>query len=296
MPRRKRPISDLQAKIALKIIEFAQENELPEGYHLVENQLAKHLGVSRSPVRRTLDFLAKSGIVTAESNRGFFLAQSAGEIDGSSMRLPISEEDRLYSHIIDDRVHGKIDSDQTEVDLMRRYHAKRGAVTRVLWRLAKEGIVERGPGVGWTFMPTIDSVKTHDESYELRMVIEPAALLAPEFRIDLKKLARSREIHERMLCKGAKIAVGSEMFQINAEFHEMLASFSGNRFFLQIIEQQNRLRRLLEYNVRDSERIVDSCREHLAIIEALEANDREWAASLMRRHLARARKLATAAA
>lgn len=293
MPRRKRPISDLQAKLALNIIEFARENELPEGYHLVEDQLAKLLGVSRSPVRRTLDYLAKSGIVTAESNRGFFLAQPAQEIDSEAIRIPVSEEDRLYSQMIDDRVRGKLDPDQTEVDLMRRYHAKRGVVTRVLWRLAKEGIVERGPGVGWTFMPTIDSVKTHDESYALRMVIEPAALLQPGFKVDAKKLARAREVHERMLRKGANVAVGSQMFEINADFHELLASFSGNRFFLQIIEQQNRLRRLLEYNVRDAERILDSCREHISIIDAIEANDREFAANLMRHHLMRARKLAT---
>ncbi len=295
MPRRKRTISDLQARLAAQIIDFARENELEKGHHLVEDRMAQLLGVSRSPVRRTLNYLVKAGVVTAESNRGFFLACAARDIDPEAIRIPVGEEDRLYANIINDRTKGGFREAQTEVQLMRRYRVKRGLLTRVLWRLAKEGIVERGPGVGWTFSPTIDSPKTHEESYRLRMLIEPAGLLEPTFQLDAKRLAQVREDHERMLLKGAHPAIGANMFDMNAQFHEMLAAFSGNSFFLQIIQQHNRLRRLMEYRVHDPERIAESCREHLAVIEALETGDLEWAASLLRRHLNRARQVATEA-
>jgi DNA-binding GntR family transcriptional regulator len=66
----------------------------------------------------------------------------------------------------------------------------------------------------------------------------------------------------------------------------MLARFSGNRYILQAVQQQNQLRRLEEHAAfyRDA-RFANSGSEHLQIIEALEAGDQEWASQLMRRHL-----------
>ena len=40
-----------------------------------------------------------------------------------------------------------------------------------------------------------------------------------------------------------------EIFETDAEFHELLAEASGNLFVLQAIQQQNRLRRLLEFGI-----------------------------------------------
>ncbi len=76
---------------------------------------------------------------------------------------------------------------------------------------------------------------------------------------------------------------------MNADFHNMLASFSGNRFFIEAMKQQNNMRRLAEYSyLKDSSHIPESCEQHLAIIEALQRGDNEWAANLMRQHLKQA--------
>ena len=40
-----------------------------------------------------------------------------------------------------------------------------------------------------------------------------------------------------------------------------------------------------QFSMADPERMVQSCREHLAILDALEAGDRKRAADLMRKHI-----------
>ena len=79
---------------------------------------------------------------------------------------------------------------------------------------------------------------------------------------------------------------------MNLRFHEMLAEFSRNRFVLQAVQQMNRLRKFQEFASfhEDSGGLAQSCREHMAILDAVAAGDREWAAAQMRKHLADGRE------
>lgn len=70
----------------------------------------------------------------------------------------------------------------------------------------------------------------------------------------------------------------------------MIAAFSGNMFFLQAMQQQNRLRRLLEFGgYSNRRRVRDWCREHLDILDAILEGDNVRASNLMRDHLGAAR-------
>ena len=54
-----------------------------------------------------------------------------------------------------------------------------------------------------------------------------------------------------------------QLFETDAAFHEMCAESSGNAFFVQAIQSQNRLRRLLEFgSYFNSRRVQEWCREH----------------------------------
>jgi len=78
-----------------------------------------------------------------------------------------------------------------------------------------------------------------------------------------------------------------DLFEADAEFHEAIGEFCGNRFIAQAIRLQTRLRRLSEYeNYNDRERLRDSCLEHIAILDAMEAADFSRAAELLHRHIA----------
>ncbi|MGH7105759.1 MAG: FCD domain-containing protein [Acetobacteraceae bacterium] len=291
MRRKTERISDLQGRIALQIVEFIKDNDLAEGYHFTEEKFGDMFGVSRTPVRATLKYLERAGILRAEAHRGYFLATAPEEIDLDRLGIPLSDDERLYAAVVRDIARGRLESEITEIELIRRYKVQRGLVTRVLWRLAKEGVVERGPSVTWVVQPLLDSAEAVLESYRLRLLLEPAGLLEPTFKCDPRKLAKSREQHEALLRKGASAISRSEFYETNTAFHEMLAAMTGNRFLLQIVRRQNRLRRLMEYSARHIDRLTESCQEHMAIIDALAAGDRDWAAHLLQHHLRIAGKL-----
>jgi DNA-binding GntR family transcriptional regulator len=170
--------------------------------------------------------------------------------------------------------------------MMRQYGVGRGVLLRVLQRMSGERVIERNPGYGWRFAPLLRSMESHDESYRFRMIVEPSAILEPSFALDTAWAARSRRDHEAILATPpGKLSIVN-FFEVNAEFHEYLAACSGNHFFQQAVQLQNQLRRFLSYSwTYGEDRVAASCHEHMAILDALEAGDREWAAALMRHHL-----------
>lgn len=86
---------------------------------------------------------------------------------------------------------------------------------------------------------------------------------------------------------------------MNALFHETLVAWSGNRFLLQAIRQQNNIRRMTEYAsfaTIDMARVRSSCSAHLAILDALADGDIDFAEALLSRHLNHASRSWDAAA
>lgn len=283
---RNQTLSRLQGDLVGRIVDDLIREDFPLGHHLTELAISQRFGVSRSPVRSALRYLERQGVLRFEENKGFFLALPAGDIKGRSSKLPASEEEALYLAIIRDRTTKALTASFSESDLMRRYDCGRALLARVLARMSEEGLVSRSKGHGWSFVPLLDTTEAEFESYRLRILLEPAGLLEPTYRPNPEALKHSQAVQQAVITSGAKTVTGTMMFDINAEFHEILASFSGNRFFVQNMVRQNRLRRLNEYSAfRDKARMVQSCREHLAIIDALLADDRLQAASLLREHL-----------
>jgi DNA-binding GntR family transcriptional regulator len=153
-------------------------------------------------------------------------------------------------------------------------------------------VISRNQGRGWSFAPMLRSADAEAESYRFRMAIEPAAILEPGYRLDMARAAASRRAHEEILATSAERLSPFQFFAVNAEFHELVASGSGNAFMAQAVQQQNRLRRLLNLQwTHAAQRVAESCAEHLEILDALEAGDYEWAAALLRRHLELAARL-----
>jgi DNA-binding GntR family transcriptional regulator len=290
----KMTLSRIQGDVVAKIIDYVRREDLPANYRLTETQLAEEFGVSRSPIRAALKVLAKKGVIVSNANKGHYLARSARALGGIDLTMPKSPDVSLYDCIALDRMRDRVPEQFTEAGFMRRYRVSRAQLVRTLTRMSQDGLVSRGTGHGWVFLPALNSEQAYAASYRFRMVLEPAGLLEVTFALDERAMARSRESHDRILAlaKTGQLT-GREIFDTNAAFHEMLAAMSGNRFVLQAVEQQNRLRRLSEYYVyEDATRIRTLCREHCDIMDALLAGDRVWAAALLRRHLEIASRLA----
>ena len=281
------------ARLAQQIVDGAAANAWPAGTHMREEELAGLLGVSRTPVRSALRLLARLGIVGASSSRGFVLLQAGDQLAGTSVGVPRVAEEKLRDALIRDRLAKRIPVEQPQVALARHYGVSRLVLQRVIRRMEQEGLVVR-KGWRWSFVPTIEDRQSREASYEIRLMIEPQALLLPGFRPDPRVLRQLVEAHRSILAvSNGQTHPGSEIFALDAKFHDTLAKFSGNPFVENIIRQQNALRRLFELaGYGDRRRIVAWCREHLDILRLLGAGDVERASQSLRKHLMNARKAA----
>ncbi|MCK6449253.1 MAG: GntR family transcriptional regulator [Alphaproteobacteria bacterium] len=281
----------LPAGLARRILAIARERALPAGARLTELGLAADLKVSRTPVRAALKALEATGWVKAGPSRGFVLKRPVKALPEGHEAVA-DDDAALYVRISRDRLEGELGAAVSEADLVRRYGVKRSLLLRVLGRLAEAGVIERRPGYGWEFRPAIDSPAARRESYRFRMLIEPAGLLEPGFRLDPAWVEAMRARHRAALAAPWRDTSSVAFYEMNAAFHEGLATASGNRFILMAVQQQNRLRRFLNVHwTYGHQRVLVNCREHLEMLDRLEAGDRDVAAALMRRHLEGAARL-----
>lgn len=260
---------------------------MPCGQHLPEQALADAFQVSRAPIRAALEALRAAGVVRRERNRGFFLEKGGDELDPPSA----DAEDEPYLAVAADRLAGVLPERITENELMRRYDLTRNQAVAILARIAQEGWAERLPGRGWAFLPVLTSRESYDMGYRFRASIETAAILEPGFRIDPEALARLRREQNALLEGGAETLSRATLFRLNSEFHETIVGWSANPFFGDALRRVNKVRRLLEYRLTlDRSRLPRQCREHLELLDLLEAGDLATAAAYLRVHLEGARR------
>lgn len=274
-------------RIARQLLDLIYEARFDPGHHLREQYLADALGVSRTPVRAGLKELTRLGAVEARPNQGFFLLRSGEELLQLAIEPPQSNDQTLYELLVRDRIAGALPESFTQTEIGQRYEVDRGVLTRTLVKLSEDGLIARNAGHGWRFQQTLNSDIALRNSYGFRLMIEPAALLSSQLRIDRHLLKRLRAQHLRLITHPDITQVPArEIFDTDASFHESLAEASGNLFVLQAIQQQNRLRRLLEFgSYHNKRRVKEWCEEHVAIIDALRDNKAQQAAELMKAHL-----------
>jgi len=278
--------SELQLRLARRVMDHARWNELAAGEHLPELVLANAFGVSRSPVRAALRLLAQRGLVRHSRNRGYFLALDGWDLDPGWLEVLTSEGEMLYRRVVRDLMVGALPEEITTSGLQRRYAVSRAAISRLLAYMRGEGLIQRREGHGWRFLPALTSPEAYDASYRFRMIVEPAALREPTFAADRDELARLMRSHRRLLDRGVDNASYALLYDIDAAFHAAISAWSGNIFIQQCVQQQNRMRRLTEYEYyAHRERLRESTEEHLAILETVATGDLERAARLMHAHI-----------
>lgn len=269
-----------QAELAARMASYLVSARFPPGQRITEEQLCKEFRVSRSPVRAVMQFLSTRGFLN-QAERGYFTPDKMPEFGSSSTLIPKSLDQQLLDDISRDRSRNVVPEQFTEAEFMRRYDVPRSQLLRVLNRLSLDGVVEPAPGHGWYFLPTLNSPETYRDSYRFRILIEPQALLEPTFVADKPLLRQMREDQLSM----ATSTDARQLYELNASFHETLAGFSHNSFIVEAVRRHSRLRRLNEQLALDRARIRKRIGEHVAIIDALLEDQRDWAASLLKHHL-----------
>lgn len=290
-------VSALTPTLARRIIEMIRREGYPVGHRLTEQALCEELDVSRSPVRKALQYLQGVGAVTSEPNRGFQVAKMPSELGELEFAPNPASEEVLYMRIAGDRIHGELPDEIAENDLMERYGLPRLQVQRILNRMARESMIDRKPGRGWIFRPLLSNVESHRESYRYRMIIEPAAILEPGYEVDLAELEKCRREQIELLDGGIERCTPAELFRAGVHFHETMIAGAKNRFLLDSLRTLNQMRRVVEYGTRlDRNRLHRQCEEHLVLIDLLVKGERMEASQFLRQHLntARITKIGTA--
>nr|WP_306766306.1 GntR family transcriptional regulator [Shinella pollutisoli] len=275
-------------RLVRQLLEMIVDGVLQPGAHLREVELAQTFGVSRTPLRAALAQLSALGAAEKGEGRGLYVGANAATAERLLAGLPQEDEEQVKERIARDWFEGLIPREVSESFFRSRYGLGKMTLSRVLAMLSDEGVISRMPGYGWQFEPTLNSQAANDASYDFRLLIEPGAILQASFSYDRAAAAVIRSRHERVL--HAQTLKLSELFRLDEDFHLFIAECSRNTFVVQAVAQQNRLRRLLEYeSLIDSGRLNASCMEHLSILDALDAGERDRAAAAMERHLLNAK-------
>ena len=276
----------LHYDLAHRILQYARWSDLAVGAHLREAELADRFQVSRSPIRGALKLLGERNVVEHAPHHGVFLRIAGRDLNPDLIGEQSAPEQELYRRVVHDRLAGTLPDVLSAAELGRAYDVNRTRLTRLLNDMANEGLVERLPGQRWRFNPALTSEELYDSSYRFRLIVEPAAFLEPEFRVDESELAELVSVHERLIDGEVWNTSYSYLYQVDAAFHETVARWSRNAFLVQVIRSQNRLRRLTEYEYyADRERMLVSCREHAEILKAVGNARKERASELMRKHI-----------
>ncbi len=274
-----------QAALAERILTWLQRQDLAPGDHVPERLATEAFHVSRTPVRAALALLTEKGLLERHDQRGFFIAKGFATAPRSV--AADTPDSALHDAVLRDRFSKRLDAEVTAAQLARRYRASRAIVLRVLNRLQKDGIVERALGQRWVFLPALDSLRSQEDSHRFRLILEPAAFLQPGFALDRKRLRDLKAALGDLARQDARDFDLKRALEADIAFHETIGDASNNRFLADTIRRQSRLRRLATTSMQvPPARLIESCREHLAILEAAEAGDLARAADLMREHLA----------
>ena len=154
-----------------------------------------------------------------ERNRGYF-GSDFRDVSPESLGLTAKDDTSdIYFKIAEDHLHGRLPDPTSETYPRETYRLTKAQLNAVLSRIAQEGWVERRPGYGWSFSPMLTTPESLEQTYRVRLALEPAALLEPTYRLDPETTARCREAELRLL--GAAIETDSPMRSMSAAYDSM---------------------------------------------------------------------------
>ena len=174
----------------------------------------------------------------------------------------------------------KLDQDLIAEELA----VSRTPVREALRRLESEGFIEVRPHYG-AFIPEI-SPQDIQQVYEIRMLLEPEVVrqvtqLVPESVLD--------ELEECLTEAEARFNAGdvTKQFESDVYFHETIANFVENKLLKEVLDGlTNRVSMVRRFALsKPGPHLVESFKEHRAILQAMRQRDPEKAAELMTLHL-----------
>ena len=168
-----------------------------------------------------------------------------------------------------------------EQALASNFGVSRTVVREALMQLQARGFVEVQSKRGWFVMqPSAEEAR---DAFSARRIVE-AGILAEAGR-PLQKVIRKLRDHiadERRAIEGADAATRAFLL---ADFHVCLAEQMGHRVLVDVLRDLTARTTLAATLYQSTHDAGQSCRDHAAIVEALEAGDTAGARQLMLDHI-----------
>ncbi len=298
------PSNRLNELIEVELRRHIVGGRLAPGVVLTETALARAFGVSRVPCAAALARLSNEGLIRRHAAGRGFMVVAAGveaepvylDLNQAGLRVPegiarsLSQRNlrgRLYSNIERDiAAHLMLGAFQVnETELAQHYDVSRTVAHEVLLRLERAGIIEQRRNGRW-YLLQLDAARIR-EHYEIRRLLEPAALEAVAPTLDLAQLGlkRDRLLHAR--AEDERVAP-RVIERIEEDLHVEIVLACPNRQMREVIYRSQFA--TLGINVtferyRDSGSYPPTVEEHLRIIEHLAAGDPAGAARALVAHL-----------
>lgn len=168
-----------------------------------------------------------------------------------------------------------------EQSLSMLFDCSRTLVREALVRLAARGIVTVSSRRGWyVVQPSHEEAR---EAFEARRVIE-TGLIRSNGHVDKAALKRLRQHirQEQAALKGDDVGQRSYLL---GDFHVCLAECLGNQLLAETLRDFTARTTLIAMLYQSTHDAVQSCAEHVQIVEALERGDVAAAEALMTAHI-----------
>ncbi|ASW04323.1 GntR family transcriptional regulator (plasmid) [Paraburkholderia aromaticivorans] len=276
--------------------------KIAPGLVLLEGPVARVFGTSRVPVRKAFEMLHAGGLLHTFEGRGYVVASP----DGSApppLRAPLSESalgfdeahaplalpsnsERIY-HAMEAAVsigitfgHFRID----ESEAAEAFGVSRGTVREALSRLRDLGLVEKSAYSHWLCGPLTARAVAHD--YELRVLLEPAALRASMPHLSKEKLTLALAEVERAIDEPDSIDADA-LERIETALHVECLSQAPNKKLLGMIGHAHMPLTVNHafYNAFNLHPEAGTLVEHRAVLKHLLAGSTEAAVTALADHL-----------
>jgi DNA-binding GntR family transcriptional regulator len=253
-----------------------------------ENALCQQVGVSRTVIRRCLGKLEELGVISWEGREKRILRRPCEEDSISIPPANGSSEDlekRFLDWIL--RFDVPANTPLSVAELSRSFNVPQHELKEFLASLSRFGLVARRKQGGWMLLGFTRAFAI--ELSDFRSVLELNAIAnVVEAPIDHPVWAQLGELRQKHMYLKNRIDTNFHAFsKLDEAFHEVINSVVRNRF---VAEFQKVISLVFHYHymwdkTHEKDRNAAAIDEHLAIIDALEARDKDAAMDAARRHL-----------
>lgn len=281
---------------------YIVDGRLPAGLVLLEGPIAQLFETSRAPVQKALRLLSKEGLIQRFEGRGYVIP--ADDPDFAPLRMDIREAGLVIPREIGlalrpqvswQRIYAQAQRDLAGAAAFGRYHinearmadyfgVSRTVVRDTLGRLNERGIVHKTARSRWVTGP-LTAAATR-EMYEIRKLLEPAALLLAAPDLDHGTLSVMLDQLQSLEVDQAPLTP-ELLYQLDRHLHvDQILSMKNNRLVLTI--RQNQLPLLTNQIFHEYLGTSDASAtliEHRLIVEHLLRDAPDAAAAALVAHL-----------